>query len=842
MPRHFNIPVRKKPIINLPAKQKVAAPSPLEIETEKRIAEALQLHQSGNFSEAQKIYTEILNTQPTNFSALQLTGMVYLQTGQHQAAIDYLNKAIQVNPQFAACYINRGIALQALQRFDEALQSYDAAIRIQPDYVEAYSNRGVTLNALKQYDEALASYEKAITIKPTYADAYSNKGNTLHELKRYEEALICYQKALDLKPEFPDALLNQGNTLQDLKRFEEAITSYEKAITYKPDYAELYYSIGNASQELKRYGIALACYEKVIRLKPHFIDGHLNRGVVLQKLKRFEEALATYDEVLRLHPNYAKALTNRGVVLKDLKRFDEALASYDQAIKIEPCHIKAHSNRGLLLIQMKRFDDALEAYKTVIPLDPNDAQAYYDCGAVLHEQGKFKEAISFYRKALSIDPNHEPARNNILFVQSYTGISKPLDYLYEAKSWELGRLTNEQRINAKKRSFSNQSSNNRRLKIGYVSGDFNYHAVSYFTEAVFRAHNSSRVEVFAYYTNPFQDNITEKLKSLTEHWIQADDIPYHALLDRIKADGIDVLIDLSGFTAFNRMEVFAQRAAPVQAHYLGFTGSTGLTEMDYWIGDPILTPSHIQPYFSEQLWQLPRVWVSYKGDMQAPVTQWTPASDGSICIGGFNDLGKLTDATVELWAKTLHALPQAYLLLKTKKLGDIGNRQRVMERFESHGIAPERIELQDPSATPNWYDHLSYYDRLDICLDPYGAAGGGTTTCDALWMGAPIITLVKEDSPMASRMTASMLHAIGHPEWIAHSEAEYVDKVVELARNVEHRKNLRFTQRQKMAQSPLCDSKGLARALEDAYIAMFTKWYEKNQVETASIPVTSSVS
>ena len=323
-----------------------------------------------------------------------------------------------------------------------------------------------------------------------------------------------------------------------------------------------------------------------------------------------------------------------------------------------------------------------------------------------------------------------------------------------------------------------------------------------------------------------EDNKTKRLKTLVDYWVPIYDESDEDVRDHIEADQIDVLIDLSGYTAFNRMGVFARRAAPVQAHYLGYAASTGLTEMDYWIGDELLTPPALRDHFQEELWCLPRVWISYKPEILAPDPKWSANQAASICIGSFNEFAKLNSATISLWAKVLHAMPDAKLLLKTKKLGDLGNRQKIFDSFLKHRIISDRIELQDGSTTPAWSDHMAYYDRLDIALDPVGGVGGGTTTCDALWMGVPVITLMGET--MGQRMTSTMLNAIGRHEWIAHTEAEYVDKVIELARNIEHRKNLRFTQRSRMAQSALCDSKGLATALEDAYESMFKKWYQKN--------------
>jgi predicted O-linked N-acetylglucosamine transferase (SPINDLY family) len=347
--------------------------------------------------------------------------------------------------------------------------------------------------------------------------------------------------------------------------------------------------------------------------------------------------------------------------------------------------------------------------------------------------------------------------------------------------------------------------------------------VSYFIEQLFTYHDRERIELFAYSTQGHRDAITGRLQALAEHWVTLAGIPDTSIGERIEADGIDVLIDLAGHSANNRLGVFARRAAPVQAYYLGYFASTGLTEMDYWIGDEILTPPETDNHFSEQVWRLPRTSWSFNGK-DAPPPAWHP-DPGTVWIGSFNNLGKLTPKTLALWAKVLEVLPEGRLLLKTKELADARNRQRILVAMADHGISSDRIELQDRSATPDWFAHMAYYDRLDISLDPVGAMGGVTTTFDALWMAVPVIAM--QGDRVASRATAAILDALGHREWIARSEAEYVDKIVCLARDVEQRKALRSSQRNRMASSPLCDPRGLALSLENAYFEMFERWQAK---------------
>ena len=271
----------------------------------------------------------------------------------------------------------------------------------------------------------------------------------------------------------------------------------------------------------------------------------------------------------------------------------------------------------------------------------------------------------------------------------------------------------------------------------------------------------------------------------------------------------------------------ALRAAPVQAEYLGGLASSGLSEMDYWLGDDIVTPAQADAHFSEQVWRLPRVWVSYDGRQDAPPPRREADRDGVLRVGSFNNLKKLTPATFALWAGVLHALPQAMLLLKTRDLDDPRNRQRILHSFAAHGIAPGRIELQGTRATRSWSDHMACYDRLDIALDPVDTHSGATTTCDALWMGVPVITRLGQR--LGSRMTATMLGALGCPEWIAQSDQEYIDKVVALARDPARRGAPRQQLRDQMAHSPLCDAHALATCLEDAYAQMFERWLRRQE-------------
>ena len=378
-----------------------------------KFSQAVALHQGGRLAEAETNYRHILKVYPNHFDSLHLLGVIYSQRGNHAEAVRQIDLALKINPKAAAvAHNNRGVALKALGRLDEALASYDKALALRPDYAEAFNNRGVALKALGRLDEALASYDKALAVRPDYAEAFFNRGVALQELKRFAEALASYDKALALKRDHAEAFNNRGNALKALKRFDEALASYDKALALKSDYAEAFYNRGNALQELKRFAEALATYDEALAVKPDHAETFNNRGNALQELKRFDEATASYDEALALKPDYAEAFYNRGVALQELKRLDEALVSYGKALALKSDYAEAFNDRGNALQELKRFDEALASYDKALALKPDYAEAFYNRGGALRELKALDEALVSYDKVLALKPDHAEAFNN----------------------------------------------------------------------------------------------------------------------------------------------------------------------------------------------------------------------------------------------------------------------------------------------------------------------------------------------------------------------------------------------------------------------------------------------
>jgi protein O-GlcNAc transferase len=698
-----------KPLEQNPAAVPVTSETALSKHEIRAALEAgLAHHQTGRLAEAKRFYEQALAADARQADALHLLGVIAHQTGDDHTAVEIINTAIEISPTFATYHSNLGNALQALERYEDAIAAFEAAIRLHPDYAEAHYNLGNPFLALGRFDAALAAIETAIRLKPAYAEAFSNRGKALMGLGRADEAMASFQNA--------------------------------------------------------------------IRLQPGYAEGHFKLGSALLTLGRFDGAIAAYSTAIRLKPDYVEALSNRGTALMSLGRADEAAASFEAAIRIAPDVASAQYNRGTAMQAQGRFDDAVAAYETAIRLKPDYTNAHSNLVMCLHYQpGKDEEMIlkTAQRFAAHITPN-------------------------------------------RRSSFANPATTDRRLRIGYVSGDFYRHTVADYIRPVLANHDSAAVEVFCYNNSPTADDMTDRLRALAHNWRDVTGISNEDVTAQIIADGIDILIDLSGHTNGNRLLVFAGRAAPVQATWLGFWGTTGLPAMDYIISDEDTIPPGNERYYSERVLRLPTGRFCYQPPDYAPAPVPPPClTTGRVTFGSFNNLTKLGPEIISLWAQVLHAVPGSRLLLKWKTLANASVRQQFTAAFMAAGIASDRLILRSGSTH---LAMLAEYGDVDIALDPFPFSGG-VTSCEALWMGVPVITL--SGSRAASRQTMGFLRAIGRREWVARSHGDYIHAAAALAEDRERLAEHRASQRQRMAASPLCDASTFTRGLEAAYRTMW---------------------
>ena len=720
----------------------------------------------------------------------------HLQAGQLQQAEHIFRKVLVVDPNNATVNHLLGVISHQVGQNDEATHLIRKAIRCKPDYVEAHSDLGIVLQELGRPEEAAVSYRKAITIKPDFAEAHSNLGNALIEQGRLEEAAVSYRKAITVKPDYAQAHSNLGVALKEQGRLEEAAVSCRKAITIKPNYA----------------------------------GAHSNLGVVLKEQGRLEEAAVSCRKAISIKPDYAEAHNNLGNALKEQGRLEEAAVSYRKAITIKPDFAEAHSHLGVVFQGQGRLEEAVASYRKAITIKPNYAEAHSNLGVALKEQGRLEEAAVSYRKAITIKPGYAKAHSNLLFLlNSFPNISRK-DIYNESLEWD---QQHAKTLLKKEPVYANKKEKERKLKIGYVSSDFRTHSVSYFFEPLLKAHNKENVEVYCYSNVMTPDKVTERLKAEADHWFSIVGKNDEYVAEQIKRDGIDILVDLAGHTSDNRLLVFAYKPAPIQATWLGYPNTTGMSAIDYRFTDEVADPiGEADNLHSEALIRLESGFLCYSGDESAPEISALPCLErGHITFGSFNNLTKTTPEVVKLWSDIMRAAPNTHLLLKNKQLEDEGVRTKCLEMFEKEGISDDRIELYGMLLKKR--DHLGFYSKIDIGLDPF-PYNGTTTTYEALWMGIPVITL--EGDRHAARVGTSIMTHLNLPQFIADTKENYTKKAVELAGDRKRLEVYRKELRSILKSSKSCDEHHFAKKIETAFREMWSTWCQSGLVFPVTIP------
>jgi predicted O-linked N-acetylglucosamine transferase (SPINDLY family) len=762
-------------------------------------------------------YQSLLKRTPNNADAHNNLGNAFKDQGKPDDAVACYQKALAIKPDFAEAHTNLGVVLTAQNRLDEAATCYRKALSLKPDFAEVHTNLGIVLAAQRELEQAVACYQKAIALKPDFVGSYLHLGGAFKAQGKLEEATACYRNVLALQPDFFEAHYNLGCALKDQGKLDEAVTCYLHALELKPDFVDGYMNLGNVLREQRKLAEAVTCYQNILTLKPESFEAHYNLGIALKEQGRLNEAVTCYLNAIALKLDFAEAYNNLGRIFIELGNPDEALGCYQTALTLEPDFAEAHNNLGLALKDRGRLDEAMACYRKALALKPDYAPAHNNQGLTLHLQGRPDEAIACYERALSHQPNYAVALSNLLLSLQYSATYAP-EQIFAAHLRFAEQF--EPPLKAQWQAHPNPRDPNRRLKIGYVSPDFCSHPVAHFIEPALACHDKSQVEVFCYYNRDHYDHLTHRIKALADHWVPCRDMSDDELAQRIRTDGIDILIDLAGHTGENRLLTFARKPAPVQATYLGYPATTGLTAIDYRITDIHAEPPGMTERFNvEQLCRLPEIFCCYRAsDNSPPVIGHAPLEDnGYVTFGCFNNFAKVSDPVLALWAKLLHTVPSARLMLEIHGIDNPLFRAEVESRMRQVGLPVERLHLI-PKLNANQY---VLYNRIDIALDPF-PCNGGTTSLDTVWMGVPFVTLA--GGHFTSRMGVTILTNAGMPELIAGSEDEYVQIAAALALDPARLKRLRAGLRERVQAGPLMDAARFTRHLEQAYRGMWQQW------------------
>ena len=636
-----------------------------------------------------------------------------------------------------------------------------------------------------------------------------------HGAGRLSEAGNIYQQILQVEPNHPVALHLLGLIAHQAGNHDTAVEIFMKALAIKPDYALAHSNLGNALKALEKPEEAIASYQKAIDINPDLAEVHYNLGTTFQDFGKVDEAVQSFRKALTIKPDYPEAHGNLGIALQYLGRPEEAMASYHKALAIKPDFAEAHINLGNVHSELGQPGEAVESHRKALAIEPESAMAHNNLANALKDLGKLEEAAASYRQALTLKPDFAEAHSNLIFPMSYDpGITSD-EIFQQARQWDA-----KHGYKGEKPEYRNPPEPDRRLRIGLVSGDFRHHSVSYFLKTVVSEIDKEKLEIFAYATSSKEDDLTAQLKSIVAHWRNVTAISDKQLSEDIMADGIDILVDLSGHSAFNRLKVFSMKPAPIQVAWLGYSATTGVDAFDYILCDQWVLPPEGEEHFIEKSWRLPGSYLCFSPpDVKVDVAASPVRSNSYITFGCFNHLTKMTDPVVSCWAKILHKVPDSRLFLKAGQLNDVAVQKEVLSRFSSHGVFSDVLFLKGYS--PDKSTHFAAYNQVDISLDPFPYAGT-TTSFEALWMGTPLLTL--QGDRFISRVGESILNNVGLGEWIGATPQDYVDKAIAFASDLQGLSVLREGMRDRLMASCLCDAPGFTRNLEEAFRGMWRTW------------------
>ena len=783
-------------------------PSPSDL-----LAQAARGVQAGQFQAASALLDQAAAIEPKSADWHHLHGLLEWQSGQHLTALADFDSSLRLDARHFDAWNNRGILLRSLKRSAEAEASFRAACELIPHSINFRANLATCLQDLGKHAEAEALLRATVEALPENPETHYALGITLEALRCRDEAEKSYRRALELQPSHLKAGLNLAAIAAVSGRATEAEQLYRKMLATNPKEPVGYYRLSLFLAECGPNPEVEVLLQAALKLSPSFSEAWIALGKHYLDGNRIKDATAAFERAATIGPKSSYIWNCEGLIHLRERRIKEAERCYREALRLQPRFAPALVNLGHLMSSRGRMADAEECYEKAAAANPMEAEAFSGWGAVCADEGRYEEAVRHVRHAIKLQPEKSNYRSVLLFILSYQGLHSPAAILKEARAWE-NKLPAFQKLSSRRPASS-------RLRVGYVSGDFCKHAVAYFISPILAAHDRRAVEVFCYAQIPLPDDRTESIRELADHWY-----PIHALNDDeaarlIRKHEIDVLVDLSGHTQGHRLGIFARQPAPVQATWLGYFASTGLSAMQYWITDTIIHPTPTSEPASETIWRLPRGWVSYQAPDEAPSPSWSQRIRPTF--GSFNNFAKISVASIDLWALTLRKLPDSALLLKSARVADPRTRARILAQFAARGITADRITFGTPNSSLT--EHLAMYQNIDVALDPTPYTGG-TTTADALWMGVPTVTLPGQTHP--SRMSASLLTAAGFPEWIATSPEDYAAKAIALALetralSAEANIALRQARRERMAASELCDAAGMARALENAFAEMAAK-------------------
>lgn len=675
-----------------------------------------------------------------------------------------------------------------------------------PDHVDAMHLLGMCAHDGRRLEEAQQLLERVIELDSRLHDAHNNLATVHFDLGNYEDARRCQEKAIALKPNFAVALTNLGNTLMHLGQYEQALELHERAIKLKPDYADAYCNRGMVEIVLGQIDRAKESFDRALLFQPRHAEAIVGSGMVSMELRHHEEAAAKFAQALAIKPGAPRILAQRGRLSYELQRLEPALADFEAALAISPKLELALRGKAQACLVMGKTAQAMAAATTLIERNPRSEMGLALMGFAYSNQGDMATAIEYLDRALDLRPDYGDAIRGKIFLQDYRAEADFVVQQEVRKSWwdAIGSRIPQRTL--PKRPLDPE----KRIVVGYVAAEFRQHSAGLTLLPVLRNHDHAKFEIVCYYSWPGADEYTAMFKSMADVWVDAWGLSDDELADRIEADKVDILIDVSGHTTGNRLQCFARKPAPIQATGFGHATGTGMPTMDYVLADSIFIPPSVRHLFAEKIFDLPCLIT------MEPVTNLQPSElpmlrNGYVTFGVFNRIYKISDDAIRVWSRIMREVPGSKIVVKHGLLDDVLLRDSLVARFVAQGIAQESITCL---GTTSRNDHLIAFDQIDISLDTF-PQNGGISTWESLYKGVPVVA--KLGNGASSRAGGSIVAAVGLGDWVAEDDDGYVEIARRFATQPDHLAKLRAQLPAQIAASPAGNVEIYTRELEAGY-------------------------
>lgn len=787
------------------------------------------LWQQGQFTECLALAQQITQRYPKAALAWKLLATLQQQQGALPAAALSWAKAAKLLKQDAEVFYNWANVCTQCNQHDEAIRHYRQAIRLNPQCLPAYANLAHVLQQHGQSKEAERLLHAALSVNLQAGLVLFELGGLLLETGRPLEAIQYYREAVALEPDNAVLAVNLGQALQRVGNLEEAASQFERATRLDATYREAWVLLANTCLLLDRLQMAEQAYQAAYALHPQDWEVLNHLAQLYKRMQRVEDYRDCVQRILQLdtppveqlnqfaaslinqnllaeaerYCQQAVALTsdnpyvfcNMAVIMHHRQDYAQAVSWYEKALALKPDSAPMLSNYSVSLRMLGALPAAHEALRKALQLAPDYVDAHINLGNLYLDEGRIAEAVATFQQVLALDAGNDKAYRNLLFADSYANVLTDTQHRAYAQSFG-------QQLMARARPFQSWTLHpqDSRLRIGLVSADLRSHPVGYFLLQWLQHNHAGQTEIYAYSTDGKEDAFTQTLKPYCSQWRSLAGLSDERAARLIHEDGIHILLDLSGFTADSRIAIFAWKPAPVQASWLGYWDTTGVPAMDYVITDPVSAPGGQAAAFTEQLAYLPHTRLCFSApDISIEVNALPALEHGYLTIGCFQNYSKVSATVLQLWAQVFAALPTARLRWQCKAFSDAQMQAQALDRLAAAGIARERCELVGKTSRE---DYLRAHHAVDLILDT-APFTGGTTTCEALWMGVPTLTLAGQS--MIARQGGSMLHCAGLADWVVETEAAYVQQALAFAADLPALAALRSRLRQQLMVSPLMD-------------------------------------